>query len=138
MAISDKWMKAVFSGDKIEIKDDGTMNYYFYVSGFPFCTDGYKHEIEKEIEKRGFLTGFGGFVFKENITPSELIECMIFKSAYDYTYYNEIGEETNANLKNLRISISEFMKKVDENIEKIKKDKVFRLNWDDVYSQRIK
>lgn len=132
--LSDKWMKAQFRGEKIQINDDGTLNYNFFVAGFPFCIDGYKDEIKEEIEKRGYKTGIGYFVYRDNISHKELIECMIFKSAYDYTYYSVVSDDLLSKFKDVDISITNFMKEVDENIKKIKQQKMFRLNWDDVFN----
>lgn len=130
----EKWSVTNLSGQHIQINDNGTIDFYFVVPGFPFCTDGYRDEIKDEIKKRGYTPGLGPFVSKENIYPNELIECLMFSSAYEYTFFSIIGDKP---LRYLNISVSEFMEKIEQNIKKFKENKMFRLNWDCVYIPKI-
>ena len=54
----------------------------------------------------------------------------------DYTYFNAIGNWPDAQFRDVPITISEFMKKIEENIGIMKKGKWFRLSWDDVHMKK--
>lgn len=107
------------SQENVKLNDNKEIDYALSVS-FPICKDGYKDEIKEELEKRGWQCGMGGFVYKEKISPDELLNCLIYMQAYRKTYEFLTEPEHLADLP--LITIAEFLNLIDH---KAKREKEF-------------
>lgn len=91
---------------------------YLFFRQTPFCTDGYKEEMEEKLRKKGWQIGMGSLTYKEGLSFEEFLDCFAFGEAY-----RKIFEEKVPNpLANIDLSISEFLNLVDKKSTEIRND----------------
>ena len=88
---------------------DKKADYHFF-RATPFCKDGYKDKMEKELEKREWSCGMGELTYKENIPFPEVVSSVLFARAYIETYNSVINGDP---LNDVPLTVSEFLGKVD-------------------------
>ena len=81
----------------------------------PFLLDGYKDEMNEQLEEMGWKTAMDN-IYQDKMSSEEFLEIISFVTAYKTVYekyYGEIGEELHQGLyadKNL--TIAEFLEEV--------------------------
>ena len=89
---------------------DSVINYHVFVA-FPFCKDGYKHEIQVAIEKRSiWKAGMLGITRVESAPINDALYYIAFAEAYRKVYEREAPDP----YADINISIEEFLDMVDD------------------------
>ena len=111
--------------EKIKLKGDRA-DYYFFPH-YPILKDGYKSEINKILEEKGWNIGMD-IIYKEDIPFSEVIECIMFAEVYRKAYEKIINESLKqindiqlAVLADQPYTVSEFVELIDKELKELKK-----------------
>jgi len=101
---NSQWQEIVYVNDR-------KISCYHCFVQFPFCRDGYGREgITKGLEKRGWMIGIGGLIYKKDLSFVKIIDCLIYTGAYKDIYEFLVG--TNP-LATVHANTSDFLNFVD-------------------------
>lgn len=93
------------------------VDYHFFRSS-PFCTDGYKHQMDVYLNQKGWSIGMMSLTYKDWINIEKIIYCISYKKAYEKVYISIVKEHP---LRDVNIKIRQFLDLVDEEVVKIMK-----------------
>lgn len=92
----------------LEIYDDRANLHFFRPT--PFLKDGYKEEMNEELEKRGWKIGLGGFTYSKGVGTSEALNRLGYLMAYTKAYEEVVAGKP---LADVDLTISGFLDKVE-------------------------
>jgi hypothetical protein len=101
------WMK------KVDFYNDYTADFNFFRIN-PLCVDGRSEEMESELKKRGWESGYMGLTFKRNISLEELLSSTVYALSYEKVFKSKVKNPYAIN----PFSVTEFLSLVDSQAER--------------------